>query len=504
MFDRFKAGFERVSTIIRQGAGSVMSERETWEAMLKEWLDSSRRKDMVTGARYHEGRHDILEHNRTAIGTGGATVKIDNLPNSRIVDNQYRRMVEQKVDYLIGNPVAVSTEDKAYEDALSHIFDARFHSLLKSVATDSLNTGIGWLMPFYDDKSKLCFRAFEPWEVLPLWSDARHTHLEAALRVYDVIEYQGTMPTSRQKVEVYKPDGVEFYELRNGSLIEDVTRERRAPYIVYEDEAGVTGYNWESVPLIAFKFHRDEIPLIKRVKSLQDGINIILSNFENNMLEDPRNTILVVVNYDGENLGEFRHNLATYGAVKVKSTDGAHGDVRTLSVEVNAENYKAILSLFKSALIENAAGFDAKDDRLAGNPNQMNILSMYSDIDLDANAMEVEFQAALTDLLEFIDAHLANTGAGDFSASEAVFTFSRDILMNEGEAIANCAASEGVVSKRTILAHHPWVSDIDAEIKALDDEQEEAAKQAEQFFGQAAATDTGKALDKDDDPDGKE
>lgn len=29
-------------------------------------------------------------------------------------------------------------------------------------------------------------------------------------------------------------------------------------------------------------------------------------------------------------------------------------------------------------------GFDAKDDRLSGNPNQMNIQSMYSDIDTDA------------------------------------------------------------------------------------------------------------------------
>ena len=40
-------------------------------------------------------------------------------------------------------------------------------------------------------------------------------------------------------------------------------------------------------------------------------------------------------------------------------------------------------------------GYDAKDDRIiVGNPNQMNIQSMYSDIDLDANGIETEFQAA--------------------------------------------------------------------------------------------------------------
>ncbi len=39
--------------------------------------------------------------------------------------------------------------------------------------------------------------------------------------------------------------------------------------------------------------------------------------------------------------------------------------------------------MFKKALIENAGGYDAKEDRLSGNPNQINIQSM-SDIDLDA------------------------------------------------------------------------------------------------------------------------
>lgn len=48
----------------------------------------------------------------------------------------------------------------------------------------------------------------------------------------------------------------------------------------------------------------------------------MISDFENNMQEDARNTILVLKNYDGENLGEFRHNLSTYGAVKVREDGG--------------------------------------------------------------------------------------------------------------------------------------------------------------------------------------
>ncbi len=62
---------------------------------------------------------------------------------------------------------------------------------------------------------------------------------------------------------------------------------------------------------------------------------------------------------------------------------------------MDAANYELVLDLLKKALIENVRGFDEKDERLSGTPNELNIRSMYSDIDLDANAMETEFQAAL-------------------------------------------------------------------------------------------------------------
>ena len=69
-----------------------------------------------------------------------------------------------------------------------------------------------------------------------------------------------------------------------------------------------------------------------------DAINTLLSDFTNNMQEDARNTILILRNYDGEDLGKFRENLSAYGAVKVRDDGG----VEKLIVEVNSDNYKAI------------------------------------------------------------------------------------------------------------------------------------------------------------------
>lgn len=141
--------------------------------------------------------------------------------------------------------------------------------------------------------------------------------------------------------------------------------------------------------------------------------------------------------------------------------------METLEIKVNAENYKAILELLKKALIENEMGFDAKDDRLSGNPNQMNIQSMYSDIDLDANDMETELQAAFEEILWFVNVYFGSTGKGDFDGETVNIIFNRDMLMNETEAIANCQASVGILSDETIVGQHPWVDDPQEEIERL-------------------------------------
>ena len=252
-------------------------------------------------------------------------------------------------------------------------------------------------------------------------------------------------------------------------------------FTITEEDGTETGYNWTRIPLIPWKYNR-EIPLIKNVKSLQDGLNTIESNFQNAMEEDPRNTILVLVNYDGQDPGEFRRNLAQCGVVKVRTVDGVGGDVKTLQIEVNSENYKAILEVFKKAIIENAMGYDAKDDRLAGNPNQMNIQSMYSDIDLDANRMETEFQASFEELLWFVNCHFANMGVGDFEGEEVEVIFNRDIMISESEVIANCQASVGILSDETIIANHPWVDDPVVEFERLKQQKEESLEQYGNVF----------------------
>lgn len=478
----------RVSNFILKGVHSRMTDREFLEREILRWKSSPQRIMQIKGSLYYDNDHDILKRKRTMIGEDGKLEVVENLPNNRVIDNQYAKMVNQKANYLFGQPFALECENEQYLELLKKVFNKGFMKVLKNSGKAAYNNGICWLYPHYTDTGEFAFRMFPGYEVLPFWKDSEHTQLEFAVRLYLVIGYEGTTPTVIQKVEVYDLDGVHKFILDGGTLIPDISgdEEPDAPYITMTDGTGnVTTFNWLRVPLIPLKSNENETPLLKRVKSLQDGINVMLSDFENNMQEDARNTILVLKNYDGQNLNEFRKNLATFGAVKVRYDGDTKGGVETLEITVNADNYKAIIETFKKALIENAMGYDAKDDRLGGNANQMNIQSMYSDIDIDANDTETEYQAAFEQILWFVNAHLANTGKGDFENEDVTVIFNKDIIMNESEVIANCQASVGILSNETIIGQHPWVDDPQLELERLDaqrkKEQEEVAAQYDPF-----------------------
>ena len=461
----------RINRLIIEGGRTGLTELQFFALELKEWLASPKRRDQIAGDDYYRGKHDILFRKRQIIGEDGKLQTVENLPNNKLIDNQYALMVDQKTNYLVGKPFTVNCENKALVDALKKVFDRKFYRLLKYIAEDSLKTSIGWLFPYYNAKGEMAFKHFPAYEILPFWADDDHTELDCAIRYYVQEVWEGYNKKRVQKVELFKLDGLYRFIFDGATLIPDVEAGEHENYFTVNDGKETKEMNWDRIPLIPFKYNKEEITLLQRVRSLQDGINMILSDFENNMQEDARNTILVLKNYDGTNLGEFRKNLATYGVVKVREDGG----VETLTVEVNAENYKSILELLNKALIKNARGYDAKDDRLNGNPNQMNIQSMYSDIDLDANGMETEFQAAFDDLLWFVLNHIANIGAGDYQ-DEITIVFNRDILINESEAIENCSKSAGLLSDETIVEQHPWVKDVEMELARKKKEKEENMK----------------------------
>lgn len=438
-------------------------DKEYLSKLIRDFLQSPIRKDMITGKRYYKGEQDILNKKRLVSDGEGRFIEDTRLVNSKVVNNQYAKLVDQKVNYILGKPLAFSCDDEDYLKEIRKVLNKRFNKIIKYAAENAMNCGIAYIHPYFNENGELLFKIFDSEEIIPVWKDDLHEELDYAIRVFNETKYDDRLQkVAEKRVEVYKKDGVDEYILR-GSL---QSINKNIPYITISAGENKQFFNWGKVPIVPFKYNKYEIPLINRVKSLQDGINKIISNFEDNMEEDIRNTIFVLVNYGGQDLAEFKNDLSN-GAINITTVDGIPGDVRTLKVEVNADNYKTVLDIFKKAIIENGKGFDSKDDRLGGTPNELNIRSMYADIDLDSNAMETEFQSSLENLIDFVNLYL-----GIEPESVLDIIFDRDVLINETQTIENCAKSVGILSDETIISMHPWVKDPKKELERIKSQKE--------------------------------
>lgn len=425
------------------------------------FLISKKRSLMITAKEYYKGNQDIIHKQRTMLDQNNIEHPLYNVANNIICDNKVDDLVDQKTNYLCGKPLDVQCDD----NELKEILDLSFMNRLKSVAREAIKCGVAYLVPYFDERGQLKFKKLKSENVLPFWRDEEHKELDGFLYCYAIQKYKQDGSTETiHKVEYYSLNGIKYFIWKNGKLLVDPDRDNLEVTHYFN---GSTPTNWSKVPLVTFKANEDETPIINRVKCLQDALNTLESNFADNMCEDVRSTILVIKNYENEDLSKFRHNLAAYGAIKVETVDGVQGGVDALNIKVDSSNYQVIISLLKRAIIENGRGFDAKDDRMANNPNRMNIQSMYSDIDLDANDMESEFQSALLLLLEFVEEAFNKK-------LEATFIFNRDLPVNQSEVINNCKNSTGLISKRTIVANHPWVRDTDEEVEQLQKEEKES------------------------------
>ena len=455
---------EEYIKIIEEGARSAMTDEQFIKIKIDEWMSSQERHWMLTGQRYYEGDTDILGRKRLVVGEGGQLVEAENLANNKLVHNFVRKLVDQKVGYLLSLPFAIQTNNEEYQKMLNDIFDKSFMRTLKNLGKEAINKGKAWLHVYYNEDGELSFKKIPSEEIIPLWRDAAHTDLDAVIRVYEVETFEGTEKKIVTKVEFWNREGIRRYILDDNLLIPDVEAGEFAPHVAVINADGTEqGFNWERVPFICFKYNDEEIPLVKFVKSLVDDYDRQKSDNSNN-LEDLPNSIYVIKNYDGTDLGEFRRNLSAFRAVKV--TD--EGGVDTISLNIDTEAFKTHIEQLRKDIYEFGRGVDTQTERFGAERSGVALKFLYADLDMDANIIETEFQASFEELLWFINQHIYNTTGQDYSDEVVDIIFNRDIIINEADVIQNAKASVGIISDETIVANHPWVTNTQAEMERIE------------------------------------
>lgn len=450
---------EQIDSIILKGKQSAMKVEEIINQEVSEWSQSEKRKWMLIGERYYRNKTDILNRQRMALGERGALEPVANLANNRLANAFARKLVDQKVGYLLGKPLSVQTDKEEYGKALTSYFDKSMMRRLQSLGKEAVNKGIAWMHPYYDENGVLSFKKMQSEEIIPLWRDAAHTVLDAVIRVYEVEEFEGTQKKTIKKYEWWDTNGVRRYTDSSAGFVPDVEAGEAGGHFVVVSGGNELQMSWQRVPFIAFKYNEEEQPLIEIIKSLVDDYDNRKSDNANN-LEDLPNSIYVVKNYDGTNAGEFRKNISEYRVAFVSGDGG----LDSVGIDIDTEAYKTHMEIARKDIYEFGRGVDTQADNFGGDKSGVALRFLYADLDLDANMMETEFQASLEQLRWFIDTHIYNTTNTDYSGEKVDFIFNRDMIINESQVIEDIKNSIGILSDETLVANHPWVTNVQDEM----------------------------------------
>lgn len=209
------------------------------------------------------------------------------------------------------------------------------------------------------------------------------------------------------------------------------------------------------------------MPDIKFVKTLVDGYDLSRSEAAN-YVEEVKNLIFVLKGYGGSEVKGLMESINEDRAIAIDSPEDGGVDTITPQMDITAlrEHYEQL----KRDLVEDGQGVNKDLDKFGSAPSGVALKFMYSGLDLKCNLMESEFCMGFELLLYFVDVYLGLTGKGDFTKKEMEIVFNRNMAINEAEKIQNCNISKGTISDETIISHHPFVSDLEEELKRIEEQ----------------------------------
>jgi len=428
----------------------------------------------LIGERYYRNKTDILFKDNKDDDKDPEGNPLRNADN-RIPRNFHGLLVNQKAAYAFTEPPTFDTGSQSTNDRVVKILGDDYRKNCMTLCVDSANTGVAWIHYWRDKDGKFDWAVCPPTDVIPVFDGSLKQKMIGALREYHRIDdatgdryivYEIWNDVACESYERKEADTVDFL-LPCYSFVDPLTGE---PTNTFEHGLG-------TVPFIPFWNNNTHSDDLENIKGLIDVYDKVFSGFIND-LDDVQQLIFVISGYGGQNLKEFLQDLKKYKAINIDNDEDHPGDVKTLSIEIPIEARNSVLDATRKAIFEQGFGFDPRPENF-GNQSGVALKFMYAPLEMKTGLMEVEFQSAFNKFVRAI-CDFYNLNCGRINQ-----TWTRTAIQNDLEQAQICQASVGIVSNKTILRNHPFVSDADAEEKQIKAEKEES-QQDYGFLGDSA------------------
>ena len=405
-------------------------------AAVKKAIDTDRnstsKATMREGVDYYDYKHEIEKYRLFYYDDEGIMKEEKNRSNIKIPHPFFTEQVDQKVQYLLSNPVEVRTEDTELTEYLKDYINEDWQTLLQEALEGSSQKGKEFIYVFNNKQDLLSFKIADALKVIAIYDS--FNKLTKIIRYYDDEITKDDKQVTVTRAELWDEEQTYYFTIEDSKVTLDPNEEvNPKPHTILENETTgeLVGKGFGMLPFYQLdnnKKRRTDLEPIKRLIDDYDLMNCALSN----NLVDFDYPIVAVKGYPGDNLDELTHNLKTRKTIGVDGDGGI--DVKTVDIPVNARKLK--LETDKENIYKFGMAFDSTQ---LGDGNITNVVikSRYSLLDLKCNKAEVRLRQMIRWMLELIVQDINEKHSKAYNPNDLEIIITREAMVNESDMVTD-------------------------------------------------------------------
>lgn len=387
--------------------------------------------------RYYDGDHAIL--NKQARSNGA--------PNNKVVANYCEYITHMCTGFFLGQPISYTSNNKKALEEINAIFkynDEAAHNM--DIAEMISIKGKAYELLYLDEDGKIRFAKLNPEEVILVADTKIGENIKFAIRHYDVYDVSGQ--SFDTYVDVYDKDVCTSYKLGNS--------------LIFLSEAD---HMFSDVPIIEYLNNNQGKGDFEGIITLVDAYSKSQSLTLDDM-EDFTDSFLILRNMSGTgetDVQEMRKNKV----ILVNDNGGAEWLIKNIN-DTYIENLKNRIQrdIHKFSNIP-----DMSDEKFTGNTSGIAIKYKLIGLEQIRVIKERKFKKSIQKRLELIS-NMLTIYNQKFDFRDIELTFTANIPDNLTELAELVTKLTGTVSKEKLLSLLPFISDPQAELEILQQENE--------------------------------
>ena len=227
------------------------------------------------------------------------------------------------------------------------------------------------------------------------------------------------------------------------------------------------GHSWGRVPFLILKNNRNSTTDLEHIKGLIDAYDLISSEGTNNFL-DLVELYWVIAGYGGETAHAIAKRLQINKAVHISD---ASGKIEAKQIELPVAGRLEYLKMLRKDIFHFGMGVDTDSDKFGNAPSGVSLKFQYTLLDQKAGNMIAKLKKVIKELLWFVTDDYNRTHGTNYNADDIIVDINKNIITNDVEIVGMIQSSKGIVSDKTLLAMHPFVTDVNAEMQEMEAEE---------------------------------